>query len=195
MKKLIVSCLCLLACAVTSRADLNWLSADLIAGGIPNISSSSDGWLVQMFHDQNADSVLSSLGFMTDGTPIGTNAGDDLLLGSFVASLVYDEPPFGDPTVSFYAEFASYSALYNESVYSVILDTTSWAAASGANSTFVLDQTSHSIGSSGMEVYTAPDNNPGSHSWVGISAIPEPATVSLLALGGLALAIRRKKQG
>ena len=195
MKKHLALLLSLMACAMTSRADLNWLSADLIAGGIPNMSSSSDGWLVQMFHDQDSDSVLSSLGFMTDGTPIGTNADDDLLLGTYVCSLVYEEPPFGDPVVYFSEYFDPYSDLYNESVYTVILNTTSWAASSTANSTFVLDQTSHAIGSSGMEVYTAPDNNPGAHSWVGISAIPEPATMSLLALGGLALAIRRKKQG
>jgi len=195
MKKLLACLLCLLIGATLSFADLTWGAADLIVGGIPDINSGSHGWLVQMFHDQDSDSVLSSLGFMTDGTPIGTNADDDLLLGTYVCSLVYEEPPFGDPMVTFSEIFASYTDLYNESVYSVILDTTSWAASSGANSTFVLDSSSHLMGSSGEEVYAVPNNNPGSHSWVGISAIPEPATMSLLALGGLALAIRRKKQG
>jgi hypothetical protein len=193
MKKVLILLVAFLVMGATiAQADLTWNSADLIAGGIPDIDENSDGWLVQMFHDQDSDTVLSSLGFLTDGTPLGTNVSDDLLLSSYTSSLSYVSA-FGG-SVSFSEIYGTFTELYGESVYTVILDTTGWGASTTANSTFVLDQTSHTFTSSEMQVYAPPDNNPGSHSWVGITAIPEPATMSLLALGGLGLLIRRKKQ-
>ena len=68
-----------------SLADLSWSYGANLLTWDPAMET---GWLVQMYHDVNGDSVLSSISaFNFSGTPTGNNVADDLLLASFTSSL------------------------------------------------------------------------------------------------------------
>jgi hypothetical protein len=101
--------------------------------------------------------------------------------------------PFEPDLVDFSGEFA-YGDIRGYNVYSVILDTDSWANATTANRTFVLDNSTFAVPDQDPATpvaYTVPNNNPGSHEWQ--SVIPEPGTMGLMAIGLFGvLAVRRK---
>lgn len=184
MKKYLVLVV-MMAVASVSYSDIIWSTADLVAGGIPGISAASAGWLVQLFSDVSDDTALGSVTFGQDGTPTGTgNSSDDVLLASYTSSMIVD----GRSGAVYFSEaYDPYVALYGLNLYTVILDDTSWA---NASESFVLDNATYSVTGSGLEVYTAPANNPGEHSW---SPIPEPTTLAFLFLGTAALFLQRRR--
>lgn len=174
-----------------ASAQLVWQSGDLL--GLAGFEETSDGWLVQMYRDANNDTDLSSLEFDTSGQAFGTNASDDVLLASFSADLEYVDDFFGE-SLTFSRIFNDFAAIYDDHVYTVVLDTDSWANATTANSTFVLDENTFQIPGEnpGLGDYNPPTGNPGNHEWQ--SVIPEPGTMGMLAMGLVGLfAIRRKK--
>ena len=156
-----------------------------MVGGIPGISSASENWLVQLFNDPDDDTALGSVLFGQDGTPTGAgNSSDDVLLASYSSSMIYDSR---SGAVYFSEIYNPYTSLYGMNLYTVIVDDTSWGA---ATESFVLDNATYSVTGSGEETYIAPDTNPGSHSW---SPIPEPTTLAFLFLGTAALFLQRRR--
>ena len=196
MKKYSLALLGLLGLVTTGQADLIWSTPDLVAGGIPDIDANSDGWLVQMYHDVNGDSILSELAFNSDGTPGGMgNSADDVLLASFTSSLeaLTGPPPDEIVTVNFGETYTTFSTLHNQSVYTVILDASGWhVAQAGVNRTFVLDAERFVLTGSEEQVYAVPSDNPGEHEWTMV--IPEPGTILLMALGGCGLMALRNRR-
>ena len=177
---------------INVEADLIWESDDLLApGAIPDLSAASEGWLVQMYSLTGPAPDLSLLRFQEDGTP-ENGAGDGLLLSGYTSALEAGSLPFPPfITLSFFEQYGDFVNLYNESVYTVILDTDSWAnAQAGVNRTFVLDQNVHVFTASDDQVYNVPANNPGGHEWQDV--IPEPGTMGLLAAGLFGLFATRR---
>jgi hypothetical protein len=152
------------------RADaqfnqLNWSCVNLI-DNIPDITTNSAGWLVQMYRDVNNDTDLSLVTFWPNGTPTGAgSSADDVLLVSYTTSL-FDGTLFDDEEVYFSETFTFFSELTNRHVYTVILDAEAWSnAVPGIHRTFVLDASAKFIGSGPLQSYIVPADNPGNHSW------------------------------
>lgn len=145
-------------------ADLTWTAGNLF-GNIPDISSSSGGWLVQMYLDPDQNTSLSNLVFASDGVPLNSHASDDTRLASYITQLNYSLV-FSQDVVDFNAIFPNFDDLKGKAVYTVILDAASWdEAIPGVSRTFVLDATPKLLTQSEMQTYTAPHTNPGNHSW------------------------------
>ncbi len=188
MKKVAI----LIACgsiAVSSYADLTWQSSGNLLGNIPDISyPESGGWLVQMYRDVGDNTDLSTISFDLDGNP---TSGDDIRLSDWTLELnAY--VAFGE-TVDFTQLDLPFASIAGFSVYTVILDTDSWANASTLNRTFVLDDSTYQVTSISTDeaVYNVPHNNPGEHEWQQV--IPEPGTMALLLMGMTGLfGLRRK---
>ena len=163
------------------RADLTWSTSQLL-GNIPDITlEDSGGWLVQLYRDAGAQTDLGAVSFNLDGSPTGVgNSTDDVLLESFTSSLI-SQSVFGVDSVSFSA-IRNYSSIQGYNVYTVILDTDSWANATTANRTFVLDESTYEVAfGDGPINYTVPSDNPAGHEWQQV--IPEPGTMALLLIG------------
>jgi hypothetical protein len=176
----------------SSHADLTWGVGNLL-GNIPDIVyPGSDGWLVQMYRDTDNNTVLGSVTFNQDGSPSGLgNSVNDQLIFGFTASL--NAADLFEETVDF-VRIQSYNAIQGYNVYTVILDTDSWANATTANRTFVLDNSTYFVQTGDPSIpinYTVPNTNPGGHSWQ--TVIPEPGTMALLAMGMLGIGMWRRK--
>ena len=175
------------------QADLTWQSEDNLLGNIVDITfPGSGGWLVQMYRDLGNDTDLSAVTFGLDGTPTGTgNSTGDELLASFSTSLNAYE--FFGENVDF-TFVGPYNAIQGFNVYTVILDTDSWANATTANRTLVLDEVTYFINDGDPSIpiaYNVPNDNPNNNEWQQV--IPEPGTMAMLLLGMTGLfGLRRK---
>ena len=190
MKKLLIIFTVSLFSGIT-QAQLTWQSGNLL--GLDDFTAASDGWLVQMFRDANSDTDLSTLSFDDNGVASGVNAGDDSLLTSFTTTLNYTDDFFGI-NLLFSEIYQEFSSIYGASVYTVILNESSWANATpGVSQTFVLDESTYTVpgANPGQGNYNPPNNNPGGHEWQ--TVIPEPGTMALLVIGMTGLfGLRRK---
>ncbi len=164
-----------------SRADLTWGYAADLYDWDPELET---GWLVQMYHDVNADTLLADItSFWIDGTPSGGNSSDDVLLSEFsvFTEEAKDELVFGDnysPGV--------WAFLEGEDVYSVLFNASTIGSATEA---VILDATP----------FTLPDSDPATYAisavnndWV--SVIPEPGTMGLFAMGVVGLMAYRRRR-
>ena len=176
--------------AQLSPADMAWQSDNLITD-IPDVTfEDSGGWLVQMYRDVGNDTDLSAITFDLSGNP--WNSADERLT-SFTSTLTAQDT-LGE-TVFISELDLGYASIGGFHVYTVILDTDSWANATTANQTFVLDTETFLVSDGDPSVsitYQVPNDNPGDHQWRGV--IPEPGTLALLGLGLFTmLAIRRHR--
>jgi len=174
----------LLSANVASRADLSWVYAANLLDWDEDIEA---GWLVQMYHDVNADTVVGDIhSFDWDGSPLGGDSSDDILLAEFTTVTAEGK---GDPTpIEFGTAFtpAEWSFLQDENVYTVLFSASSIQPGQQA---VILDANSHTLPSSDPATYSLDSVN---NDWVAV--IPEPGTMGLFGLGVVGLMAYRRRR-
>lgn len=180
MKRTVVVVVALMM-GVIAQADLNWnYTADLRTFD----ATIQTGWLMQMYHDVDADSVLSEIRFDPNGaTAEGTGHSDDVLLGAFTTTLTTDK----GGNVIWGQNFipGDWAFLQSEDVYSVLFNA---ATINDATHAVIID----------ASPFTLPGVDPATYSLGSVNntwhAIPEPATALMLIVGGLGAFIFRRSK-
>lgn len=157
--------------------SVNWSSTNNVSSFIPSVQA---GWEVALYVDPNGDTTLSGItSFNTLGQPTGGSSSDDYLF--------YVTPMTSSKGVFQYAlnPVPGSASLANMDVYTVIYNSSTNATATTA---YILDPSTRQLPSDGLYSY-----NPNGGVSYTVGVVPEPTTISLLAIGLVAVALRRKK--
>ena len=190
MKKIVVAILAGLAMIGMSQASLINMVGTFVDGSATftyDGKTFQDGWAIRIYN--TGSSTVDFTPAMLDSYSYST------------AVFVYnnpDWPPIPPPSYVNITALDGMSFADNSFVYSVLFDTAT--PTSGSGSYLLLDTAARNVGAydpadfytPGHDIPYAGDVSFDSQTWQSMSPVPEPATMSLLGLGALAMALRRR---